>query len=118
MYLLKPIIKHPPIGIEILGHIGEGLLITHNLGSIINVTRAGENLSVSQGVTIGAGKANAEGRNTPIIGNNVKVLTNAVVFGGIDIGDNVTIGAGTVLFTSVPDNYTVVGNPGRIIKSN
>lgn len=116
LYPLKFVIKRPPVGIEILGNIGGGLLITHNLGSIINVTCAGENLSVSQGVTIGAGKANAEGRNTPIIGNNVKVLTNAVVFGGIDIGDNVTIGAGTVLFSSVPDNCTVVGNPARIIK--
>ena len=116
LYVLKPFVKHPPVGIEIYGKIDGGLMVSHNMGSIINVYKAGKNLTVAQGVTIGAGKANAEGRNTPIVGDNVKVLTNAVVFGGIDIGNNVTIGAGTVLFSSVPDNCTVVGNPARIIQ--
>lgn len=42
---------------------------------------------------------------------------NSVVKQGIKIGKNVTIGAGTVVLKDVPDGATVVGNPGRIIKS-
>ena len=115
LYLLKPLLKRPPVGIEIDGKIGGGLLITHNMGCIINVASAGKNLSVAQGVTIGAGKADSAGRNTPIIGDNVSVLTNSVLFGAIQIGNNVKIGAGTILNKSVPDNCTVVGNPARIV---
>ena len=37
-------------------------------------------------------------------------------FGPIKIGNNVVIGAGSVVTKSVPDNCTVVGNPARIIR--
>lgn len=79
---------------------------------------AGDNLTVAQCVTIGKGKSNSEGRSAPIIGNDVWICPNSVVFGPINIGNNVKIGAGTVLFKSVPDNCTVVGNPARIVKMN
>ena len=102
--------------IEIYGKIEGGLLLFHNMGCVVHPASAGKNLTVAQGVTIGAGKANAEGQSNPILGDNVWICTNAVVFGGIRIGNNVTIGAGTVLNRSVPDNCTVVGNPARIVK--
>jgi hypothetical protein len=35
---------------------------------------------------------------------------------GITIGNNVTIGAGTVVIKDIPDNATVVGNPQRILR--
>ena len=38
-------------------------------------------------------------------------FTNAVVAGGITIGDNVTIGAGAVVMKDVPANSIVMGNP-------
>jgi serine O-acetyltransferase len=46
----------------------------------------------------------------------VKIYTGATVFGGIHIGNHVTIGAGAVVFQDIPDGATVVGNPGRIVK--
>ena len=73
---------------------------------------------MAQCVTIGKGHKNDEGRDTPIIGDNVWICPNCVVFGGINIGNNVVIGAGTILNKSVPDNCTVVGNPVRIVKMN
>ena len=36
----------------------------------------------------------------------------------ISIGDNVTIGAGSVVVKDIPDNAVVVGNPAKIIKYN
>ena len=41
---------------------------------------------------------------------------SAIVIPCIKIGSNVTIGAGTVVISDIPDNAVVVGNPGRIIK--
>ena len=44
--------------------------------------------------------------------------TGAKVLGNIHIGDNVKIGGNSVVVKDVPDNCTVVGVPGRIIKRN
>ena len=51
-------------------------------------------------------------------GNNVTVGTGAKVLGNIRIGNNVKIGGNSVVVKDVPDNCTVVGVPGRIIKRN
>ena len=40
----------------------------------------------------------------------------AVIIGDIKIGSHVKIGAGAVVNTNVPDNYTVVSQPMRMIK--
>lgn len=111
---ISRILVRPLNTIEILGDIGEGFRISHNY-AVIHPQSAGKNLFVGHGVTIGKGKANKEGRVRPVIGDNVEIYTNAVVFGGITIGNNVKIGAGTVVNKDVPDKCTVVGNPGEII---
>lgn len=58
----------------------------------------------------------ATGSNHPIIGDNVTVYSNAVVIGGIRIGNNVVIGAGSVVLSDCPDNSVWVGNPARRVK--
>lgn len=103
--------------IEIEGEIGEGFSISHNY-AVIHPERAGRNLSVGHGVTIGKGNKTVNGRAYPIIGDNVAISTNAVVFGCITIGNDVRIGAGAIVNKDVPDHCTVVGNPFRIIKRN
>jgi len=115
LYWLTP---SPLCTIEIDGGIGGGLVIFHKLGCVISPAVAGKNLTVSQGVTIGKGHVNKNGICAPIIGDNVQFHTNSVCFGGITIGNNVVIGAGTVLNRDVPDNCTVVGNPPRIVKKD
>ena len=52
------------------------------------------------------------------MGDNVTVGTGAKVLGNIRIGNNVKIGGNSVVVKDVPDNCTVVGVPGRIIKRN
>lgn len=54
----------------------------------------------------------------PTIGNNVTIFANSVVVGPIKIGDNVTVGACTFINKNIPDNYTVLGNPAKIIKKD
>lgn len=41
---------------------------------------------------------------------------NSVILGNVSIGDNSTIGAGSIVIKDVPKNCTVVGNPAKVIK--
>lgn len=106
----------PPLTtIEIMGKIGEGFRISHNY-AVIHPEQAGKNLFVGHGATIGKGRPDGHGRVYPVLGDNVEIYANAVVFGGITIGNNVKIGAGAVVNRDIPDNCTVVENPCRIIE--
>ena len=93
--------------------IGGGMKIYHGYSSVVFAKSIGENFAVYQQVTIGRGKM-INGRDIPIIGDNVTVYAGAIVVGGINIGNNVTIGAGAVVTKDVPDNTTVVGAPMRV----
>lgn len=51
------------------------------------------------------------------IGREVWLGANVVVLPGVTIGDNVVIGAGSVVTKSLPANVVAVGNPCKVIKS-
>jgi acetyltransferase-like isoleucine patch superfamily enzyme len=51
------------------------------------------------------------------IGNNVWIGANSVVLPGVSIGDNVIIGAGSVVSKSIPKDSIAVGNPCVVIKN-
>lgn len=96
--------------------IGEGLFIDHGMGVVIGETcEIGDNVTLYQGVTLG-GTGKETGKRHPTIGNNVVVSSGAKVLGSITIGNNVKIGAGSVVLKDVPDNCTVVGVPGRVVR--
>ncbi len=50
------------------------------------------------------------------IGNNVWLAGGVIVCPGVTIGENTTIGAGSVVTKNVPANVVAVGNPCRVIK--
>lgn len=50
------------------------------------------------------------------VGNNVWIGGNVTVLPGVSIGDNVVIGAGSVVTKDIPSNVVAVGNPCRVIK--
>ena len=50
------------------------------------------------------------------IGNNVWIGGNCVILPGIEIGDNVVIGAGSFVTKNIPDNVCAAGNPCRVIR--
>lgn len=95
--------------------VGEGLVIQHGFGTRIGCAEMGRNCQVWQGVTIGKKKSGID-EPRPVIGNNVKICANAMVLGGITIGDGATIGAASVVLKSVPAGAVVAGNPARIIR--
>ena len=83
----------------------------HGDSTYLYAKSIGRNLYINQCTTLGV-----VGNNAPVIGDNVRVATGALVLGGIKIGNNVTIGAGAVVVKDVPDNCVVVGNPAKIVK--
>lgn len=92
--------------------IGGGLIIQHGFSTIINAEKIGNNCHVYQQVTIGY-----NGTRSPVIGDNVRICCGAKVIGGINIGNNVVIGANAVVCKDVPDNVIVAGVPAKIIKT-
>jgi len=49
------------------------------------------------------------------IGKNCFIGANSIILMGAQIGDNVVVGAGSVVHGSVPDNVVIAGNPAKII---
>lgn len=50
------------------------------------------------------------------VGNNVWFGGNVCVLPGVTIGDNVVIGAGSVVNKDIPSNVVAVGNPCKVVK--
>lgn len=97
--------------------IGHGFFIDHGMGVVIGeTTEIGDFVTLFQGVTLG-GTGKEKGKRHPTLGNHVVVGSGAKVLGNIRVGDFVKIGANSVVLRSVPTNSTVIGIPGRIIKS-
>ncbi len=97
--------------------IGRRFFIDHGMGVVVGETAIiGDDVILYQGVTLG-GTGKERGKRHPTIGNRVVVGTGAKVLGNITLGNNVKVGAGSVVVHSVPDDSTVVGIPGRIVKT-
>jgi serine O-acetyltransferase len=96
--------------------IGKGFFIDHGMGVVVGETaEIGEYVTLFQGVTLG-GTGKERGKRHPTLGNHVVVGAGAKILGGIRIGDNVKVGANSVVLKSVPANSTVIGVPARVIK--
>lgn len=99
--------------------IGKGFFVDHGMGVVIGETaRIGRDCILFHGVTLG-GTGKHKGKRHPTIGHNVLIGAQATLLGPIKIGNNVKIGAETVIINhDVPDNCTVVGAPGKIVRLN
>jgi serine O-acetyltransferase len=96
--------------------IGRRFFIDHGSGVVIGeTTMIGDDVLLYQGVTLG-GTGGERGKRHPTLGNRVVIGTGAKVLGNITVGDNVKVGAGSVVVHNVPDNSTVVGVPGRVVR--
>lgn len=105
-------------GIEIhpAAQIGKNLFIDHGMGVVIGETAVvGDNCTIYQGVTLG-GTGKDRNKRHPTIKDNVVVGAGAKVLGNITVGNNVKVGANSVVLKDVPDDCTVVG-VGRILNA-
>ena len=77
--------------------IGERFFIDHATGVVIGETTIiGDDVTLYQGVTLGGVSFNKEKRH-PTLGSRIVVGAGAIVLGNITIGDDVRIGAGSVI---------------------
>lgn len=94
--------------------IDTGFYVFHGEGLVIGSRNViGKGLRVYQNVTIGHKNINSLGLK---IGDNVRIYAGAKVIGSMSIGDNVIVGANTVLTKGAESNTIVYGNP-NIVKS-
>lgn len=97
--------------------IGRRLFIDHGAGVVIGETAViGNDVTLYHGVTLG-GTTWHKVKRHPTLGNSVLVGAGAKVLGPITLGDNVRVGANSVVVKDVPNCCTVVGIPGRIMRS-
>lgn len=95
---------------------GEGLRLLHPGGIIINPkAKIGKNFTIRSFSVIGNRGTGCQ-EHVPVIGDNVDVGCNCSIIGSIRIGNDVTIGAGSIVISDVPDKAICVGNPARIVK--
>ena len=109
--------NHLNVGIKYLHN--QNVVFPHPVGIVIGgKVVIGKNCIIYQNVTIGTKDTiNYKKADYPKIGDNVTVFANSIIFGGISIGENSIIGCGSVVFTDVPSNSIVVGNPAKIINN-
>jgi acetyltransferase-like isoleucine patch superfamily enzyme len=83
----------------------------------------GEYSLIASGVTILSHDHCKRVNNQPLllntyIGKRCFIAVGATILPGVRIGDEVIVGAGSVVTKNVPSNVIVAGNPARIIREN
>jgi len=95
--------------------IGRRVFIDHGMGTVIGQTAVIEDdCTLYQGVTLG-GTGKRQGKRHPTLGRGCVVGAGAKVMGDIRLGENVKVGAGSVVVEDVPEHCTVVGIPARVV---
>ena len=118
----------------VIRELGEKLIIGQNVGIAANAFIAmrgkveiGDDTIFGPGVSIHAENHNFKDLDKPIrlqgatrkgikIGKNCWIGSKVIILDGVNIGDNVIIGAGAVVTKDIPDYAIAVGTPARIIK--
>ncbi|MDO8329495.1 MAG: serine O-acetyltransferase [Fluviicoccus sp.] len=96
--------------------IGARLFIDHGAGVVIGETaEIGNDVTLYHGVTLG-GTSWTHGKRHPTLGDGVLVGAGAKILGPIRLGNQVRVGANSVVVTDVPSTCTVVGIPGRVVQ--
>ncbi len=115
----------------LLGHIGDDKVIINqpfrcDYGKQISIGKrffANFNFTILDEAPVTIGDDCFVGPNVSIytakpvtIGNNVWIGGSVTILPGVSIGDNVSIGAGSVVVNDIPSNTIAVGNPCKVIK--
>ena len=106
------------IEISVRCPIGPGLFLPHTQGTVIGAWRIGSNATIFQGVTLGAKEIDFTytEHSRPTLGDGVTIGSGAKVLGGIALGDNVRVGANSVVLANILANSLAVGIPAHIAR--
>lgn len=99
--------------------IGKGFFCDHGAGVVIGETTViGNNVTIYQNVTLG-GTGRERNKRHPTIGDNVMIGAGSVLLGPIIVGENAQVGAmSLVVMRDIPAYCTVGGVPAIILRRN
>ena len=103
-------------GVEIhpAARLGRRFFIDHGMGVVIGETaEVGDDVMIYHGVTLG-GRSMEHVKRHPTVGNRVTIGAGARVLGPIRVGDDVQIGANSVVVKDVPAGAVATGIPAVI----
>jgi serine O-acetyltransferase len=92
--------------------IGKGFIIWHPQGIVVGPTVIGNDCTLMQSNVIGQLRG---GGDRPIIGDHFYADGGAKILGKIEIGNDVHVGANSVVIHSLPDGVTAMGVPAIVI---
>ncbi len=97
--------------------IGRRFFIDHGACVVIGETaEIGDDVTLYHGVTLGGVSWN-KGKRHPTLGNRVVVGAGAKILGPIELGNDVRVGANSVVVHNIPTGKTVVGIPGKVVQN-
>ncbi len=113
--LLRRWEHHYGISVPPSADVGPGLYIGHYGGIFVHPNATlGRDCNLSHGITIGVDRR-GERAGIPTLGDRVYLAPGAKLFGAIEVGDDVAVGANAVVTRDVPAGSVVAGVPGRVI---
>jgi serine O-acetyltransferase len=96
--------------------IGPGLVLYHPTGVVIGPgCRIGARATIMQGATLGSDAVTGGDGASPVIGDDVFIGPGAAVFGGVELGDRVRVGANSVVTESFAADVVIAGAPARVV---
>ena len=88
--------------------IGENFKLIHPTGTVIGISKIGNNVKIWQNVCLGSHGRFGQPKAWPVVEDDVKIYASATVIGGVNIGKNAVIGAGSFVNRDVPENTTFI----------
>jgi serine O-acetyltransferase len=104
------------VHIDVRAQIEGGLYIGHPSGVLIGPVVMGRDCNIAHAVTIGRRADGQAGGGVPTVGDRVWIGAGSVLFGGISIGDGVTIAPLTMVSRNVGPRSLVAGSPMRVLR--
>ena len=106
--------------IDARAHIGPGIKFGHGGPVEIGPVRIGSNCDIFHGVTLGGSESTLDDshydrHDAPILGDRVHVGPGAVIAGLVTLGDDVAVGANSLVVRDVPPRGVVIGVPARLV---
>ena len=94
--------------------IGRRFFIDHGMGVVIGETaEVGDDVMLYHGVTLG-GRTLAKVKRHPTVGSRVTIGAGARILGPVEVGDDVQIGANSVVVKDVPSGAVATGIPATV----